>query len=250
MSVIVIGDRAVGKTHMGLALAQPIGEWRVKIIDPSYETLREKLQNVDTGDMVPTRDMIKRPVSLEVKLKHRKIIESVWVDTPGEIWETEWQEKNEDDWNDFKEKIGQNIGIILLLPPYKEIVLNHLLKKASSGMTLDPDQLMNAQGWSNNLEDWLRFFNQYCSRVDNIAICLHKADLFCESLDDEAIKMQGHPVERQKQVRNRYFAVAKEVINRNNREVRPFQFFITSISNRILLEAPWLYLSPFILHYR
>ena len=150
----------------------------------------------------------------------------------------------------FMQKIGQNIGIILLLPPYQEIVSNHLLNKASSGMTLDPDQIMNTQGWSNNLEDWLRFFNQYCSRVDNIAICLHKADLFCQSLDDEATKMQGHPVERQKQVRNRYFAVAKEVINRNNREVRPFQFFITSISNRILLEAPWLYLSPFILHYR
>ena len=250
MSVIVIGDRAVGKSHMGLALAHPNQKSKVRIIDPSYGTLREELQDVDTGYMVPTREIIERPVELEVDLSHTHRIKSLWVDTPGEWWETEWQRDHYTAWNDFKQKIGQNIGIILLLPPYQEIVSKLLLKKASPVMTLDREQLMNREKWCNNLEDWLKFFNKHCSRVDNIAICLHKADLFCQSLDDEATKMQGHPVERQKQVRNRYFAVAKEVINRNNREVRPFQFFITSISNRILLEAPWLYLSPFILHYR
>ena len=246
MSVIVIGDRAVGKTHMALTLAKKDEGLRVKIVDPSYKALREELQSIDTGEMVPTREMIKREVKLEVELNHRKIIKSFWVDTPGDCWETEWQEKNEDDWNDLKQEIGQNTGIILLLPPYQEIVSKLLLKKASPVMTLDREQLMNSEKWCNNLEDWLKFFNKHCSRVDNIAICLHKADLFCQSLDDEARTMQGHPVERQRQVRNRYFAVAKEVINRNNREVRPFQFFVTSISDRTLLEAPWLYLSRFI----
>lgn len=56
--------------------------------------------------MVLIRDMIRRLVRLEVQLNYCKIIELVWVDIFGEIWEIEWQEKNEDDWNDFKEKIG------------------------------------------------------------------------------------------------------------------------------------------------
>ena len=250
MSVIVIGDRAVGKTHMALTLAKKDEGLRVKIVDPSYKALREELQSIDTGEMVPTRKMIKREVKLEVELNHRKIIKSFWVDTPGEWWETEWQRDHYTAWNDFKQKIGQNIGIILLLPPYQEIVSKLLLKKASPVMTLDREQLMNREKWCNNLEDWLKFFNKHCSRVDNIAICLHKADLFCESLEDEARKTEGNPVDRQTQVRNGYFAVAKEVINRNNREARPFQFFVTSISHRTLLEAPWLYLSPYILYHR
>lgn len=37
MSVIVIGDRAVGKTHMALALAKPNQGSRVQILDPSYK---------------------------------------------------------------------------------------------------------------------------------------------------------------------------------------------------------------------
>jgi GTPase SAR1 family protein len=250
MSVIVIGDRAVGKTHMALALAKKNEGLRVKIVDPSYEALREELQNADTGEMVPTREIIERPVKLEVDLSHTHRIKSLWVDTPGEWWETEWQRDHYTAWNDFKQKIGQNIGIILLLPPYQKIVSNNLLNQASPDMTLDRDKLMNAQRWCNNLENWLKFLNQNCSRVDNIAICLHKADLFCESLDDEARRTEGNPVDRQTQVRNGYFAVAKEVINRNNREVRPFQFFVTSISHRTLLEAPWLYLSPYILYHR
>ena len=250
MSVIVIGDRAVGKTHMALALAKPNQGSRVQILDPSYKTLKEELQNADTGEMIRTTKITKRSVKLEVKLHKRHVMDSLWVDTPGEIWETEWQRSHHNAWNNFKQKIGQNIGIILLLPPYQEIVSKNLLNQASPSMTLDRDQLMNTQRWCNNLEYWLRFLNQNCSGVENIAICLHKADLFCESLEDEAREMEGHPVYRQRQVKNQYFAVAKEVIDRNNREQRPFQFFITSIGNPILLTAPWLYLSPYILYYR
>ncbi|GGA03383.1 ATP-binding protein [Okeania sp. KiyG1] len=250
MSVIVIGDRAVGKTHMALALAKEYKGSRVRIKDPSYETLRDQLQNVDTGEMIRTTEITKRPVKLQVELHKPEIIESVWVDTPGEMFESEWQKDHDIAWNDFKQDIGQNIGIILLLPPYQQIVSNNLLNQATPDMTLERDDLMNTQNWCNNLENWLKFLNKNCSRVDNITICLHKADLFCGNLDLEAQKTQGHPVVRQRQVRNGYFAVAKEVIKRNNREARPFQFFITSINHRTLLEAPWLYLSPFILYHR
>ena len=250
MSVIVIGDRKVGKTHMALALAKEYKGSQVQIIDPSYETLKDELQPADADYIVPTREITKRPVKLKVELHKPEIIESVWVDTPGEMFDPEWQKDNDDDWNDFKQNIGQNIGIILLLPPYQEIVSKNLLNQATPDMTLDRDDLMNTQKWCNNLENWLRFLNKNCSRVDNITICLHKADLFCGNLDLEAQKTQEHPVVRQRQVRNEYFAVAKEVIKKNNRVVRPFQFFITSISHRTLLEAPWLYLSPYILYHR
>ncbi|MDJ1185883.1 hypothetical protein [Roseofilum casamattae] len=250
MSIVVIGDRAVGKTHMALALAElPTGS-KVRIIDPSAEVLREELINPDTGATVPTSEIISRPIRLEVQLDRRRIIDSVWVDTPGEIWEPDWPKDHPDAWNKFKQNIARNLAIILLLPPYQEMVSQELINRASSNMRVNRERLMNYERWCRNLEGWLKFLNQYCSRVHNIAICLHKADLFCESMDAEASTIIGHPVERQSKIRNRFFAVAKEVIDRHNREERPFQFFITSVSDTILLTAPWLSLSPFLLYRR
>jgi hypothetical protein len=255
MSVVVIGDRAVGKSHMALALAElallgNAEQKRVIIIDPSYEILKDELTNLDTGMMVPTRQITERPIRIEVQLDRTRIIDSVWIDTPGEIWDDEWQKDHSNAWNEFKQNIGKNLAIILLLPPYQERVLPELINRASPDMTLEREKLMNAERWRRNLEDWLKFLNQNCSRVNNIAICLHKADLFCENLDAEAKEMVCHPVDRQSRVRNRFFSVAQDVIDRHNREERPFQFFVTSVSHPILLTAPWLYLSPLILYHR
>jgi hypothetical protein len=255
MSVVVIGDRAVGKSHMALALAELalLGnseQKRVIITDPSYEILKNKLQSSDTGYMIPTREITERPIRLEVQLDRRRIIDSVWIDTPGEIWDAEWPREHPSAWNEFKQNIGKNLGIILLLPPYQEIVSQELMNRALPGMNLDIEKLMNAERWRRNLDAWLKFLNQNCSRVNNIAICLHKADLFCENLDAEAKEIVCHPVDRQIRIRNKFFSVAKDVIDRNNREERPFQFFVTSISHPILLTAPWLHLSPLILYHR
>ncbi len=255
MSVVVIGDRLVGKSHMALALAElalsgNAEQKRVIITDPSYEILKDELTNRDTGMMIRTNEITKRPIRIEVQLDRARIIDSVWIDTPGEIWDAEWPKDHPTAWNEFKQNIGNNLAIILLLPPYQERVSPELINKASPGMTLEREKLMNAERWRRNLEDWLKFLNQNCSRVNNIAICLHKADLFCENLDAEAKEMVCHPVDRQTRVRNKFFSVAKDIIDRHNREERPFQFFVTSVSHPILLTAPWLYLSPFILYHR
>ena len=250
MSVVVIGDRAVGKTHMALALAELPAGSKVRIIDPSAEILREELTSRDTGAMVPTSEKKERPIKLEVQLNKREIIDSVWIDTSGEIWETDWQNENFNAWNEFKQNIGKNLAIILLLPPYQSIVSQELINRASSDMTLNRDKLMDTDRWCRNLEAWLKFLNQHCPRVHHIAICLHKADLFCENLDAKAREMNGHSVDRQSKAMQSFFAVAKarEVIKCNNREPIPFQFFITSVSHSDLLTAPWLYLSPYILY--
>jgi len=250
MSVVVIGDRAVGKTHMALALAELPSGSKVRIIEPSVDILREELTSRDTGAMVPTSEIKERPIKLEVILNKREIIDSVWIDTPGEIWDADWPKEHPSAWNEFKQNIGKNLAIILLLPPYQSMVSQELINRASSNMTLNRDKLMDTDRWCRNLEDWLKFLNQHCRKVHHIAICLHKADLFCENLDAKAREMNGHPVNHQNKAMQSFFAVAKarEVIQCNNREPIPFQFFITSVSHSDLLIAPWLYLSPYILY--
>lgn len=48
MGVVYIGDRAVGKTHLAMELANPQSDY-VKVSSPDYENLRTLLFDEDLG---------------------------------------------------------------------------------------------------------------------------------------------------------------------------------------------------------
>ncbi|MBR8826665.1 MAG: hypothetical protein DSM107014_01960 [Gomphosphaeria aponina SAG 52.96 = DSM 107014] len=256
MSVVVIGDRSVGKSSTVLELANPYNKNCVEIVEPDYETLRENYINPDTNQMVPTRTEEQQPLVLNVQLPGgEKQVNSVWIDTPGEMWDSpQWRQENPAAWQDFKTRLNECVGIILLLPPHRDLVSPNLLNVANDHHTLNRDDLLNFQAWENRLGKWLDFFLQDCSQVEHIAICLHKADLFC-NVDKVSREFQYNYAggtqwwKFNETARKKYFyQVEKNIKNYHQRGGKPIQFFITSIKNRGLLELPWLYLSPYILY--
>lgn len=248
MSVVVIGDRAVGKSRMGLALAEPSEEPKVQVIEPDYQTLKDEYINVDTGGMTPTRDIYKRPFKIKVELSTKRIIESVWIDTPGEIYDLEWQIEHPHAWKEFKETLNQSLGIILLLHPYQEQVKPTLIDSTDSIFALDRETLLPAHKWKVDLVNWMKFLRENCNQVNYILICLNKADLFCSNLDTVGKNFQSYPSYKRQDEALKYFTAAQIEIEKYNRKDRPFQFFITCVKNRSLLELPWIYLSPYILY--
>jgi len=247
MSVVVIGDRAVGKSSTVLELANPYEKKFVEIVEPDYETLKDKYINPDTNQMVPTRTEGQRSLVLNVQLPGgEKQINAHWIDTPGEMWDSpQWRKDNPSAWQDFKTRLNECLGIILLLAPYRDLV---------SPNTLNPEELLTFQAWEIRFTKWLDFFLQDCSQVEHITICLHKADLFC-NVDNVSKEFQYSDSggtqwwKINETARKMYFnQVEKPIKNYHKKGGKQLQFFITSIKNRGLLELPWLYLSPYILY--
>ncbi|MEH1798987.1 MAG: hypothetical protein V7L13_07415 [Nostoc sp.] len=257
MSIVIVGDRAVGKTSTLLALANPSERQYVQVIDPNYENLSENYINPETGDTPPTRAVEQLPLLINVDLPGgQKQIRAVWMDTPGEYWENkDWQTQNPSAWRGIKETLNQNLGVILLLPPHRDMVQPSLLNSVDITTSINKDDLMTPTAWVNRLAKWLDLFNQDCSQVEHLIICLHKADLFCSNIALTGKQFQYKPgggtpfYQFNKNVREMYFTAAEKVIhNYHSRGGKPIQFFVTSTKSRSLLELPWLYLSPYILY--
>ena len=60
---------------------------------------------------------------------------------------------------------------MLILPPHR-------------GMDLQPgidvEQFVTQKQWCNRFERWVEFFHHQCPNVRHLAICINKADLFCD----------------------------------------------------------------------
>jgi len=247
MSVVVIGDQAVGKTRMGLALAEPNKHKYVKVLEPDYETLYEQLVNPEKGDTTPSQSkgVVPRLLKLQVTLSNgsTKIIDTTWIDTFGELFNEEWQKDRPQFWKDFQtETLGQAQGIILLLNPWQEILNQRLIDEAPPIFKVGLDDVHNANKWVTTFSSWLDFLSEeQFKRVNHIVICLNKADL-CWNLANINQKKAEE-----------YFGLAKQLINNfKSKRVRinnlePY-FFLTTVKNRDLLEAPWLHLAPYIYH--
>lgn len=254
MSVVVIGDRSVGKSSMVLALAKPHEKQYVEIVNLDYETLQEEYINQDTGIIVPTREVKQKQLILNVDLPTgQKQITSLWIDTPGEIWEKEWQNQNPNAWRGIKETLNQSLGMILLLPPHRDMVQQNLLEAADPTTSLEKNGLMLTSAWLNRLSKWLDFFNRDCNQVQHIVVCLHKADLFCHNISDIDKQFQYRPTggtpwwKIHNESLSTYFYTAKSTLqNYNNTGGKPVQLLITTVKHRSLLELPWLYLSSFL----
>lgn len=126
MGVVYIGDREVGKTHLAMELANPKNEY-VKVNYPDYGVLKSRLYVEEEGRTRATgsdRAIHDEYLEIEVQLPtSSKQITLDWLDTPGEIWRKQWQTDQPDEWKRFLESIRASEGIILVVSPYRELVI-------------------------------------------------------------------------------------------------------------------------------
>lgn len=249
MGVIYLGDRAVGKTHLALELANT-DHRSVKVNEPSYDQLKGLLE-VDAVGPKSTQAIDDRPLEIEANLPagDRNVVLN-WVDTPGEMWRPLWQEDNAESWQTFLDNSKTSEGILLILNPFREMLLPKF--------QIDPEVangLSNKSQWCRRFERWVTFFQNECPKARHIVICLNKADLFVNDLEKTAEILAYRPNganlswgKRHTYVLQRQFRPIYQQIEQINqsRSGLSVQCFITSIYNRDLLELPWVYLASFL----
>jgi GTPase SAR1 family protein len=246
LGVIYIGDRYVGKTHLALELANPSYQY-VKVLSPEYQVLKSLLWDFEenttklTDADSPTRS---EQIEIHVKLPVPKQILVEWIDTPGEIWRSSWQQSNPDKWENFLSSVRESSGIIVVLSPYREMI----------GAGKDADLFLTQKQWCNRFERWTNFLADNFPNLKHLLFCMNKADLFC-NYQQESAKLKYNPRgssmkwhERNSYVSQRYFRVIKPYLERitNNNPNLAIRCFITTIHDRSLLELPWLYLGSFL----
>ena len=234
-----------------MELANPNNNY-VEVTEPSYSELKSTLYDDSRNETRQTSDersIYDRYLEIQVELPvGTKEITLDWLDTPGEIWRNSWQADNQSQWQNFLKTIAQSEGILLIVPPYREIIIS---SKANS------DDFITKEQWRKRFTRWVDFFIQDCPKIRHILICLNKADLFCspEKLSKEASQLAYVPYgsqmnwqQRDRYVYQKYFRPVHEQINKLNRNIEgsSVRCFITSIYNRDLLELPWIYLGSFL----
>lgn len=247
MGVIYIGDRRAGKTHLALELANPQNNY-VKVTSPDYEYIKSFMYDDLKQETKPT-DITKlvhdQFLNVNVELPTGvKQIQSQWQDTAGEIWRKYWQKENKQKWQDFLNTIRLSEGIILVLPPYRQLVSHQP----------NAEDFITQQQWCNRFQRWVTFFRHDCPKIRHLLLCLNKADLFC-NLQQEANLLEYVPhrsrlnwQQRNQYVYERYFEPIHPQMIELNQAISGLavRCFITSIYNRSLLELPWLYLGSFL----
>jgi hypothetical protein len=249
VGVVYIGDKAVGKTHLAVELTNPQGRHvRADLLNQTYENLKANLLYPD-GKARQTIQRVTRPMTVKVKLKTGWTeIPVDWIDCNGEMFHPSWQSKdpqNAKDWQDFLSQVRQSEGILLIIPPYREMV--------APGNDLD--EFITQQQWCTRFQRWVDFFIHDCPKTQQIAICLNKADLIVQNLEQEAAKMAYDPDGRgidwfdiHNYIVNYYFRpITSQLAEINqSRSGLSVRCFITSIYNRTLLELPWIYLANYL----
>ncbi len=249
VGVIYIGDRSAGKTHLAMELANPKCQY-VKVLNPIYEGLRALLYDENTGETTPTNlDIEVNPRYLDIQVtlpsSIKKQVTIDWIDTPGEIWRKRWQEDKPDKWKNFLDTARQSEGILLILPPYREILKTEV----------NAEEFITQQQWCNRFNRWVDFFRHDCPKAKHILICLNKADLFCD-LKNEADQLVFNPNGPQMHwqqrhnyaISSRYFRPIQSQIAQINQSISGLavRCFITTIYHRGLLELPWIYLGYYL----
>ncbi|NJN61152.1 MAG: hypothetical protein HC795_06125 [Coleofasciculaceae cyanobacterium RL_1_1] len=253
MSIIYIGDRETGKTSLALELANPSSQ-NVHVLYPPYSQLKALLYRDDLGRTQSTDANLAtydRNIEVEVTLPAgSKKIHTTWIDTPGEIWRSSWQKTNPELWNTFLEAARNSEGVLLIVPPYREII--------RPDDRIDLDDFVTQQQWIHRFDRWVDFFQHDCPRIKHIALCLNKADLICGvDLKQEAQQLAYHPynarknwMQRHDYVFKRFFQPVRSQLAQLNQRASGLavKCFITSIQNRELLELPWIYLGTYLQH--
>jgi hypothetical protein len=249
MGVIYIGDREVGKTHLALELASPVNN-HVKVLSPDYQILKAKLFDLELSRPIATKSddssTYEETIKIQVKLPaNKKEIILDWIDTPGEIWRSSWQNDNQDKWQSFINSAQSSEGIILVIPPYREMIVSK---------SVDPSDFLTKTQWINRFDRWADFFTSYCPKLKHLLFCLNKADLFCDyKKESSAIRYvpSGSPMnwhQRHNYVVQNYFRPVQPKMQEISTNIPGISIrcFITSIYDRGLLELPWIYLGSFL----
>lgn len=251
MGIIYIGDRETGKTSLALGLAHPSHQ-HVQVLYPHYNQLKALLYSDDLGRTRSTDANLatyNHDIEVEVTLPTGcKKIHTTWIDTPGEIWRSSWQQTNPELWNNFLEAARSSEGVLLIVPPYREIV--------RSDGRINLDDFVTQQQWIRRFDRWVEFFQHDCPRVKHIALCLNKADLiYGIDLKQEAQQLAYHPynarknwMQRHDYVSKRFFQPVRSQLAQLNQRASGLavKCFITSINSRELLELPWIYLGTYL----
>ena len=247
MGVIYIGDRTSGKTHLALELANPQSNY-VRVNHPDYQRIKSLLYDSQLQLTKPTeayQSSYKEYLNINVQLPTgNKEIHSDWLDTGGEIWRKYWQEGNPEKWQEFLTTIRQSEGILLILPPYRQLINNHP----------NPEEFITQKQWCNRFQRWVNFFKYECPKIRHLLLCLNKADLFCNVQQEGNLlgyipnRSRFNWQQRNEYVYQRYFTPIHPQIRELNQSISGLsvRFFITSIYNRNLLELPWIYLGSFL----
>ena len=230
-----------------MELANPKSHY-VKVCHPDYEYLKAFLYDDVIGGTRATdaeKEVDPRYLDIQVKLPTGfKQVTVDWIDTPGEIWRQTWQVDNPGKWKNFLDTVRKSEGILLILPPYRELL----------NQGVNAEEFMTQQQWSNRFNRWVDFFRQDCPKARHIAICINKADLFCD-FNHEALKLAYNPngaqlnwQQRHSYVLQKYFSSIHPQLEQINKSISGLSVrcFITTIYNRSLLELPWIYLGAFL----
>lgn len=229
--VVLIGDRAVGKTSMVYAL---------------FETPHEKVEPQDgpSGDVAPTETIEIKNLGVIVVLPAQDIeLSLVWIDTPGELQTNrKKQEDNPEIWEKFCRDVKDSDYVMLLLPPHQGLLNNKNIPDIDNFPTSGQSQNRFKQ-W------WVPFLIQNSQKAKNILICRHKADLFIADIQKEGDKYrygnEGFSWKNYFDFSNHYFSEVDSEISeyRKNHTRQEVRLFMTTINNRSLLELPWIYIA-------
>ncbi len=243
MSIVVIGDRRVGKTSMLMALASK-SAMNLSVNDTEVVA---KLSDFNLGEIADTANMNLERLQINIQLPiGLKQINTHWIDIPSELFFiSDRKQQLPTEWQKIEQQIRESQAILLLIPPHRDLVHPNFIESKTV-----IDSFPSFLVWRNRLQYWLKFLKNNCYKVNHIAICLHKADTFCD-IQVEGTRWsyyKGIPNfrwhEYNSYVLQKYFVNVKDLIREyNSHSLGNLQFFITSVKQPSLLELPWIYLA-------
>ena len=248
--VILIGDRAVGKTQSVMELIVSTPE-KLSIMNIKREDVVSLRQGANpSAKPLATSTINHQPLEMAAKLSASRRLKVNWIDTPGEWNQKEWQDDNNKAhlFDKYKTTLQNATAVNLLLRPFR----NAGGAKIKDKKLIEEHWISTETQWCHRFERWVDFLNTSCPNMRYINFCLNKADLLCTTpmqLKMEASKLSGLGwQDRSDYVYGKYFCSSNEVFVRSIQSVRAasVKFFITSTASRTLLELPWLYLATYL----
>lgn len=243
MSVIVMGDQAVGKTTLMLELAKS-NRGNVQVIDPSYDDLE---QFTIDGQVMPTDSINNIPMELRVNLSGNiKEIKVNLIDSPGEAWRAEdsrWRKAHPQDWSFLLTTLHNAKFLMIVMAPYRELLKENLV--GNDGLNIQDIRFRKQTQWKNRFQEWINFLENNARNNQYVIFCLNMADLFCNVQQISEVLQREKSINWIQHKTNvlPIFDNVRELIYRfeQNRIVKT-QVFITTYKARPLLELPWLYI--------
>lgn len=243
-AIFYIGDREVGKTALAIELANPKKSERVRSTMNYAQLSRDHW-----GPTTSVRDI---ELEIEVDFGDRLGWHSLRInstDTPGEMWRDPVPPGYADKRKDVLKTARTSAGILVILPPYRELIQK--VDNPEKLTAAELDKCITKKQWCDRFQRRAKFLREECLQARHIALCLNKADLFIPSdqLNRTAqilSKSKGH--DQHLFALNNFFHLVSEQIAQINaqREGVVVRCFVTSIYNRTLLELPWIYLARYL----